>query len=156
MLLHVKLVLVNFKMHTLRNLWVLGRVWSLHNVSVPPTHPSSLSISAAGCLHHSIHLCTAYLISSPHSVSSERSEVPSQCWAPSFCYLVSQSCLTLCDPTDCSPPGSSVHGISQVRVLEWAAISSSRGSAPPRDQTHVSCIGRWILYPWATKIALNT
>ena len=41
------------------------------------------------------------------------------------CPLVAQSCLTLCDPMDCGPPGSSVHGILQVRILEWAAISSS-------------------------------
>ena len=49
-----------------------------------------------------------------------------------------------------SVPGSSVHGILQARMLEWAAISSSRGSSPPRDQTcisQVSWIGRWILYP---------
>ena len=55
---------------------------------------------------------------------------------------VTQSCLTLCNPMDCSPPGSSVHGILQARILEWAAISSSRGSFPSRDGTHVSCIGR--------------
>ena len=64
-----------------------------------------------------------------------------------------QSCLTLCDPMDCSPPGSSVHGVSQARVLEWVAISSYRGSSWPRDQTHVSCvscIGGWLLYHWAT------
>ena len=42
-------------------------------------------------------------------------------------------------PLDCSPPGSSVHGILQARILEWAAISSSRGPSRPRDQTHVSC-----------------
>ena len=52
---------------------------------------------------------------------------------------VAQSCPTLCDPTDCSPSGSSVHGISQARVLEWVAISFSRGSSPPRDWTQVSC-----------------
>ena len=45
------------------------------------------------------------------------------------------------------PPLSSVHGISQIRMLEWVAISSSRGSTPPRDQTNISFIGRWILYP---------
>ena len=44
-----------------------------------------------------------------------------------------QSCPTLCNAVDCSPPGSSVHGILQARVLEWAAISSSRGSSQPRD-----------------------
>ena len=61
-------------------------------------------------------------------------------------YLVAQSCLTLCDPMACSPPGSSVHGISQARALEWGAISFSRGSSPPRDQTCLSCIGRRVLH----------
>ena len=54
---------------------------------------------------------------------------------------------------DCSPPGSSFHGISQARILEWVAISSSRGSSRPRDQTWVSCDSRnsrRILYHWAT------
>ena len=52
---------------------------------------------------------------------------------------VTQSCLTLCDPVDCSPPCSSVHGIFQARVLEWVAISFSRGFSRPSDQTQVSC-----------------
>ena len=51
-----------------------------------------------------------------------------------------QSCPTLCGPVDCSLPGFSVHGISQARILQWGAISNSRGSSWPRDQTHVSCI----------------
>ena len=58
-----------------------------------------------------------------------------------FCGLLSevvQSCPTLCDPMDCSPPGSSVHGILQARILEWVAISFSRGSSQPRDRTQVS------------------
>ena len=50
-----------------------------------------------------------------------------------------QSCSTLCDPMDCSPPGSSTHGLFQARILEWVAISFSRGSSQPRDQTWVSC-----------------
>ena len=49
-------------------------------------------------------------------------------------------------PMDCSPPGSSVHGIFQERILEWVAISFSRKSFRPRDRTRVSCIGRQILY----------
>ena len=49
-------------------------------------------------------------------------------------------------PMDCSPLVSSVHGISQARILEWVAISYSRGSSWPKDQTHIFCIGRWILY----------
>ena len=47
--------------------------------------------------------------------------------------LVAQSCPNLCDPMDCSPPVSSVHGILQARVLEWVAVSFSRGSSQPRD-----------------------
>ena len=63
---------------------------------------------------------------------------------------VAQSCLTLCDPINYSPPGSSVHGISQARILEGVVISSSSGSSLPKDQTCVSCIGRQILYQWTT------
>ena len=48
------------------------------------------------------------------------------------CVIVSQSCPTLCDPMDCSPPGSSVHGPFQARILEWVAIYFSRGSSQPR------------------------
>ena len=55
------------------------------------------------------------------------------------------SSVRLCDPLNCSLPGSSVHGISQARILEWVAISSSSESSWPRDQTCISCIGRWIL-----------
>ena len=53
---------------------------------------------------------------------------------------VAQSYPTLCDPMDCSLPGSSVHGIFQARKLEWVAISFSRGSSQPRYWTQVSCI----------------
>ena len=56
-----------------------------------------------------------------------------------------QSCTTLCNPMDCSPPVSLVHGVLQARILEWVAISSYRGSSLPRDQTCISCIGRRIL-----------
>ena len=54
--------------------------------------------------------------------------------------LVTQSCPTVCDTMDCSPPGSSVHGIFQANLLEWIAISFSRGSSRPRNPTRVSCI----------------
>ena len=66
---------------------------------------------------------------------------------------VAQSCLTRWDPIDCSPPGSSVQGIFPARILEWVAISSSRGSSWPRDWiwvSYISWIGQWILYHWAT------
>ena len=67
--------------------------------------------------------------------------------------VCAKSCLTLCDPMDCSLPGSSVLGIFQARILEWVAISFFRASSWPRDQTHISCIGRRILYHWATREA---
>ena len=54
--------------------------------------------------------------------------------------LLTQSCLNLCNPTDCSPPGSPVHGIFQARILGWVVISFSRGSSQPRDRTWVSCL----------------
>ena len=59
---------------------------------------------------------------------------------------VAQSCPTLSDPMDCSPPGSSDHEIFQARILEWVAISFARESSQTRDQTHVFYIGRQILY----------
>ena len=62
---------------------------------------------------------------------------------------------TLGDPMDCSPPGSSSHGIFQARILEWVAISSLKGSFWSRDPTHVSCISSQILYHWATWKPLN-
>ena len=68
-------------------------------------------------------------------------------------FLFAQSCLILCDPMDCNPTGSSVHGIFQARILEWVAIAYSRGTSWPRDQTCISCvsyIGRQILYHWIT------
>ena len=60
--------------------------------------------------------------------------------------LVAQSCLTLCNPMNCSPPGASVHGILQARILEWVAIPFSRWSSRSRDQTWPFCIGRRVLY----------
>ena len=74
------------------------------------------------------------------SKESERSEV-------------TQSCPTLCDPMDYSLPGSSIHGIFQARVLEWVAISFSRGSLWPRDQTQVSHIAGRHFTIWAAREA---
>ena len=67
-----------------------------------------------------------------------------------FCCLIAKSCSTLWDPIDCSPPGSSVHGISQARILEWVTLSFSRRSSQPKEWTHISYIGRWVPYHWAT------
>ena len=70
--------------------------------------------------------CVTFLRSVPFELESESEIV--------------QSCPTLCNPMDCSLPGSSVHGIVQARVLEWGAISFSRGSSWPRDRSRVSLI----------------
>ena len=64
-----------------------------------------------------------------------------------------QSCL--CDPMDCSPPRSSVHEIFQARILEWVAISFSRGSSQPRDQTQVFCTAGRFFTNWATREATH-
>ena len=85
----------------------------------------SSSISHAGDLEVSKEKCA-----SVHLHTEERK-------------LVAQSCLTLCEPMDCGPPCSSVHGVLQARILEWVAISYS-GSFPPRDQTWVSQPDSWI------------
>ena len=66
--------------------------------------------------------------------------------------LVTQSCLTLCDPIDCSPPGSAVHGILQARILEWVALSSPPGNLPnpgiePRSPASQAITGRFPIFP---------
>ena len=68
--------------------------------------------------------------------------------------LVAQSCLTLSDPIDCSLPQSAVHGISQARILEWVALSFSKGSPWPGDPACVSCIALRFCTTWATRETL--
>ena len=78
------------------------------------------------------------------------------------CYhsVVAQLCPTLCNPMDCSLPGSSVRGIHQARILEWVVISFSRRSFPPRDRTRVSCIANGLFVsepprkPWSQLVLL--
>ena len=69
--------------------------------------------------------------------------------------LAAQSCPTLCDLMDCSPPGSSVHGVLQTRILKWVAILFSRGYSQLRDLSRVSCIAGRFFTVWATREALN-
>ena len=76
-----------------------------------------------------------------------------------LCVLSHFSCVWLCDPMDCSPPGPSVHGIPQARILEWIAMPSSREPPQSRDRTcisYVSCIGRQVLdsQAWRTDLWL--
>ena len=67
-------------------------------------------------------------------------------WYARVCAQSLSRVLLFCNLMDCSLPGSSVHGISQARILDWVVIFFSRGSYQPRDQTHVSYIGKQILY----------
>ena len=70
-----------------------------------------------------------------------------------MCGKALQSCLILIDPMASNLPGSSVHGNFWARILEWVAISFSRGSSQPRGQTCTSCTDSWILYHWASREA---
>ena len=74
---------------------------------------------------------------------------------PIMLVLITQLCPTLCDPMDCSQPGSSVHGILQARILEWVGIPFSRGSSQPRGGTQVSYIAGRFFTIWATRKAQN-
>ena len=115
--------------------------------------PGALISTLGGCLLVRPH----YPVPASESDSLEPSQLLVQQGSPglgrphlAFCtptspgsicvYSVTQSCPTLSDPMDCSPPGSSVHGILQARVLQWGALPSFRGSSCPRDRTRVSCV----------------
>ena len=81
-----------------------------------------------------------------HSPSPQGKDLKGQGWEkqPQSMHAKSlQTCLTLCDTVDCSPPASSVHGILQATILEWFAMPSSRGSSQPRDQTHIFYVLIW-------------
>ena len=140
----------------------LGRLWGTGRYHVSPCLPKYTP-------HHKSHFIT---ISSCWCSTLSESVLPgfqlqgrSRSLVPSllrFLYILgdftcvcmyAQLYLPLCDPMDCNPPGSSVHGIFQAKILEWIAISYFRGSSQPTDQTHVSCISctdRQILYHCAT------
>ena len=95
-------------------------------------------------IYKSLHLLTL----TSHSISPPN---PSRLAKPPIgtVHVCVQSCLTICDHMDCSPPGSSVCGIFQARILQRVAISCCRRSSWPRNQildSVFSCIGRWILY----------
>ena len=93
-------------------------------------------------MHLNIHCCTIY-----NSQNMKKPKSPltygriKEIWS-----MLSHSVMSDCYSMDCSPLGSSVRGISQARILEWVAISSSRGSSQSSDRTSFSCVGRWILY----------
>ena len=75
-------------------------------------------------------------------------------WALFASCPVAQPCLTLCDPVHCGPPGSSVHGIFPARILEWVAISSSRGSSQPRIKPVATCFS-WLAGGFFTTVMIG-
>ena len=86
-------------------------------------------------------VCFSLFLAAPCSMRN----LTSQC----VCVCVLSHVWLFCDPMDCNPPGSSVHGILLARILEWVAISSFRGTSPPRNPTsisYISCIDSWVLY----------
>ena len=101
-----------------------------------------------------------WLVHCPYSHFFRAETMPMSSFSPSgssqhipryrVCYLITELCLTLCNPMGCSPPGSSVHKSLQARIVEWVARPFSRGSSQPRDWTWVSCTDRLILYHGAT------
>ena len=109
------------------------------NLGLSDSKPHSLSSTSNGCIPSHIF---SFLASAHHQV-----------WCVCVCacvhahkHALKRVQLLAAPWTIYSPPGSSVHWISQVRILEWIVISSYRGSSQPRGRTSVSCIGRWILY----------
>ena len=120
------------------------RIWWGDELNLSWSEDSLLWLRSLDFIHQDfICLSTCNNLSQPISLTPT---------PPLTCMLhakLLQSCLILCSPMDCSPPGSSVHGILKARILEWVAMPSSRGSSQPRDPTHVSyvsCIGRQVLY----------
>ena len=112
------------------------------NPSLPPCRQTLYRLSHQGSL---VDYRYSVVQQMPRAYSSCLTETVSE-WVSE----VAQSCPTLCDPMNCSLPGSSLHGILQARVLEWVAISFSRGSSRPRDRIPVSCIPGRRFNLWAT------
>ena len=114
------------------------------------THNTPLS----GTYYSSVQMvCSPQIIWKPISyvlmdLSTKKAHSLKDAWV----VLSPESCLTLCHAVDCRPPGSSVHGISQARVLEW--VSSSRGSSQTGGQTRISCTGGQVLYRCTTSCVL--
>ena len=103
------------------------------------THKHVISASFQPCAEAAPNILIVLKQNSRYSKFSER-------YKAVCCCLVAKLNLTLLDLMDCSPAGSSIHGISKARILEWVAISFFRGSSKHRDRTCVSCISRQILY----------
>ena len=115
------------------------------------------------CLLRNLYACQKTMVRTLHGTTDwftsgkgvQQDHILSPCLFNLYteCVLIAQSCPALCDPTDCSPPGPSVHGILQTWILEPVAIPFSRGSSQPRDRTWVSCIAGSFFTIWAIREA---
>ena len=108
-----------------------------HMYSIPPSSWTSLPTPHPSSSSHSPELSFLCYTAGFHQLSILHMVV---CVSVCVCLLVTQMCLTVCNPMDCSLSGFSVHGILQARILEWVAISFSERSSRPRDRTQVSYI----------------
>ena len=133
----------------------LGGQLSPHASSVAPEHVWS-SFPDQGSHLHPWHCKVNLLTSGPQGRSLHVclwAYTKENCWCP-LGVCIAQLCPTLCDPMGCISPGSSVHGDSPGKNMEWVAISSSRGSSQSRDRTQVVRIAGRLLTVWATRKAL--
>ena len=113
-----------------------------------------LSLGLMTIRMHTFHVWVLYCWTVFHYMYISPYVYPFNCGCTIYCNKDACSCAkslqswpTLCHPTDSSPPGSSVHGTLQARILEWVVVLSSRGSSRPRDRTHTStCTGQQVLY----------
>ena len=120
----------------------LSSFWNL-NLSSCSFKSFSLSPSPPFQLSHSLILpCQVFLVIFPNNVPITISQIYcTSVYVSSYIFVPSRfSHVQLCNPMDCSLPGSFVHGILQARILEWVAIPSSNGSCPSRDRTCISCV----------------
>ena len=113
-----------------------------------PNRISRMPILSPNVLHSEASSLSCYLTVCSHDFFTVHTQWRRKRTSSLVCFPAQslQSCPTLCEPVDHSPPGSSVHGILQARILECVAISFSRESSWPRDWTCISCIGSQILY----------
>ena len=120
------------------NLWVNKKVCSL------PFHYVIFKFQSS--LEYTFGIKTLFIMLIMFSFA--QSLTSCLCFYNTCCYLASKSSLTLCDPMNCSSPGSSAHELSQARILEWVAIPFSRGFSQPRDWT---LLGRILHHQVTTK-----
>ena len=128
-------------------LWSTCGLSHVANVLSTPVFCPKCHLNPELCCYHGCHYPAGW----PYTTAQEVGWYHCCCW-PWYdcCCLVTKSCLTLCDPMDYSLSGSSIHGVFQARIVEWVAISFSRGSSQPRNRTPISCFADRFFTTWAT------